>query len=194
LFATQAAPVGPWQQVAQDDGIVVESRRHRDTELHELRIRTEVDLDIELLWFAINDNEHFDEFLPYLQESRVLAHSADGSMLVYQRITPPLLSPRDYVLWATVSRDVEQGVYLRRFQADNTHAPAPRKGVVRVQFCIGEWRLERVGAGRTRISYTVLADPGGVVPAWLVNISGEHSIKDLLHAVSEYARKLAWNP
>lgn len=43
------------------------------------------------------------------------------------------------------------------------------KGLVRIPFSHAEWIVKKVGAG-LKVNYTLRVDPGGSVPAWLVNM------------------------
>jgi START domain len=45
-----------------------------------------------------------------------------------------------------------------------------KSGVVRIANSKGKWVLSPVNKGRVKIVYTLHADPGGSLPAWLINM------------------------
>jgi hypothetical protein len=62
--------------------------------------------------------------------------------------------------------------------------------VVRVKVCDGSWLLEPETENKTRATYSVYTDTGGLVPAFLANPVSQIGISRLFEAV----RKQAKNP
>src|SRR4029077_20751089 len=65
----------------------------------------------------------------------------------------------------------------------NEFGPPEKKGVVRVKVCNGGWLLEPDSAVRTRATYTVFTDTGGLTPAFLANYACQNGISRLFDAV-----------
>jgi len=43
------------------------------------------------------------------------------------------------------------------------------KNYVRVQLTVSQWKIEPDGPGYIKLEYYLKADPGGAIPAWMVN-------------------------
>jgi hypothetical protein len=48
----------------------------------------------------------------------------------------------------------------------------PKKGVVRIDHSAGKWVITPIGPKQVHIEYSIHVDPGGDLPAWLINIFG----------------------
>ena len=99
-----------------------------------------------------------------LKENTILDRGAD-SLLVYQRLSLPVIDDRDFTLQVTWG--AEDPILWMRFALANALGPKPVSGVVRVTAHEGGWRLEPEGARGTHAVYRFQFDPGGSVPSWL---------------------------
>ena len=68
-------------------------------------------------------------------------------------------------------------------------------GAVRTLKLKGEWILEALENGQTRVTYEVNADPGGLLPAWLVNLGSRKlplktlkNMREQLKSTEAYSR------
>ena len=60
------------------------------------------------------------------------------------------------------------------------------EGVVRVKLNEGSWLATPLNGGkRTRLTYTLLTNPGGLIPAFVVNLSNTIAIPELFEAVKK---------
>ncbi len=147
------------------DGITVESRPVAGSSFAELRFSTVTTRSIEALCTEVYGEGKFDPTEPDLKSRAILSESAD-ERVVYDRMTPPVVSPRSYAM--RMRRAWVDGACHLTFEAANELAPAPEDGWVRVKALRGSWAFEPVEGGKTRLTYTVFTDPAGSVPALFV--------------------------
>src|SRR5438094_10358071 len=81
-------------------------------------------------------------------------------------------------------------VFMSHRTTANDLGPAEKKGVVLVKICDGGWLLEPDGAIKTRATYSVYTDSGGMIPAFIANRASQTGISKLFAAV----RKQVKNP
>jgi hypothetical protein len=138
-----------------------------------------------IVFKVLSDFEHYRDFMPYVTESRILEQKSTGETVTYARIAPPFVSERDYPLsvrtfGGAASKDGE-------FKIEWTAAPDIKpevKGVVRVRLNEGSWRGEPVDGGkRTRLTYTLLTNPGGLLPDFVLDLSNTIAIPKLFDSV-----------
>ena len=143
---------------------------------------------------VIADFEHYPDFMPYVKESRVLSRMGDGEVITYARVVPPFVSERDYLLKVRMTRGMASngGVFKIEWTAIPEAQPKI-EGVVRVKLNEGSWLAEpHEGGTRTRLTYTLLTNPGGLIPVFVVNMSNTIAIPKLFEAVRKRsAGKLA---
>ena len=191
IFAAEPGPNADWKAVKQSNGVAIYSRPHAGSNLKEFKAIGEIDAPTKAVHNVIDDVEAYTSFMPYTAECRVIERNRD-SILTYQRVSPKIVSDRDYTLRIEKkSWPAENGLaYLNRWEPANEHGPAAKPGVFRVKVCEGSWLLEPAGEGKTRATYSVFTDSGIIGPAFLANTISTTGISKLFAAV----RKQAKNP
>jgi hypothetical protein len=190
-----AEPENDWKLVKQTNGIAIYSRPHPGSHLKEFKAIGEIDTPSTTVHNVIDDVESYPSFMPYTAECRVLQRNRD-SLLTYQRVSPKIVSDRDYTLRVEQkSWPVEGGLaYLNEWQPANEDGPAEKPGVYRVKLCNGSWLLEPLGPNKTRATYSVFTDSGIVVPPVMANMISETGITKLFAAVRKQAKDPKYQP
>jgi hypothetical protein len=139
---------------------------------------------------------------PYLAQRKVLhaegcregAKDLPGCqrVWVYERYEPPLVAPRDYAFrMEVVVDDVDDGGdFELRWTLDESHG-APPEGATHMRRNTGGWEIGAAGPGESRFRYHIDADPGGSVPAWILNAANRSQVPSVIAAVEDEARKVA---
>jgi hypothetical protein len=162
---------GNWQFVKQSDGIVVERRVIAGSNLKEFRGQAVVQAPVASILAVFSDVPHATEWMDSCNGSRVVEDISDREKVVYNRTHAPWpVSDRDAALHNIVRFDAsDRRVELQFWSVEDAKAP-PVKGVVRMPFLRGHWKLWPSADGSsTRVEYQVHANPGGALPDWLVN-------------------------
>ena len=188
LRAAEPEPLSSdWKFISNKDGVAL-YRRQRPAS-NESRAIGEITASTDLIHAVLDDMESYASFMPYTAECRVLKREGN-SVVVYQRISTPLTSDRDYtvrVRWN--SKPVEGGTrYLSHWETENALGPPEKSGVVRVKLCEGSWLLEPLGPNATRATYTIYTDSGGAIPAFIKNTGSQIGIRKLFAAIRKQVR------
>ena len=121
----------------------------------------------------------FDEFMPRVLESEV-EPVAPGVYLNRQVLDMPYpVRDRRYTVRVATGA-VETGLGPG-WQARWTYVP----GSGNVRESAGSWTLIPVSAERTVVVYRLRTDPGGRLPAWLVDLAARRSLRQVLQAVRQ---------
>lgn len=187
--AEQASSEG-WKLAKAINGVSIYSRPHPGSHLKEFKAVGEIDAPSQAVYRVIDDVEAYANFMPYTAEARVLERK-QNSILTYQRISPKIVSDRDYtVRIEKKSWPAENGIaYLSEWKPANEHGPAERPGVFRVRLVNGSWLLQPNGPNKTNATYYVFTDSGIVVPPLLANKISETGISKLFAAVRKQAKQ-----
>ncbi len=183
-----------WKEVAKTDvggrPIVVYARDRAGSDVKEVRGVGSFDAPAWVVKNVIDDVAHYQDFMPYTETSKVVT-KGDGFIVSYQRLSVPLADDRDYTIKIfDESKEDAAGkvVWKNRWSEANKLGPAVIDGVVRVPVNEGYWQLEDLDGGkRTKATYYVYTNPGGSMPAFLVNAANEQAIPDLYKAVAKAA-------
>jgi len=122
-------------------------------------------------------------------ECRLLKRESD-SIITYQRLSPKIAEDRDYTLrvWKKSWPGPDGLTYLDQWKPANDLGPAEKKGVVRLKVCDGAWLLEPDGPLKTRATYSVYTDTGGLIPAFIANPASRMGISKLFEAVRKQVK------
>lgn len=179
-----------WKIGSTSGGVTLYSRPRLGSSLKAYKAVGEIDAPIRTVHAVIDDFENYPSFMPYTVECRLVKPPSGGTFF-YQRLSPKIVSDRDYTLRITEKSWRRQGatVYQHRFEAANEFGPPEKKGFTRVKVCEGGWLLEPNG-DKTRATYSIDTDSGGKLPAFIANAASEVGIRKLFAAV----RKQVKNP
>jgi hypothetical protein len=177
-----------WTTELDDDGMVISSREAPGASVHEVRVVADVDAPPRAVRNVIADHEGAPETLPRVAEARVVAREGHVAW-VYERLDVPVLHDRDCT--TRVEEEEIEGVpggYRIRFEGSPDRGPPPRRGVVRIGLIRGAWEFLPVdGGARTRVTYTVLIDPGGIIPGFVADLAARSAVPDVIRALRRWA-------
>jgi Polyketide cyclase / dehydrase and lipid transport len=178
-----------WKPESDSGGVTLLSQLRPNSSLKRFKAVGEIDAPIRTVHAVIDDFENYSSFMPYTVECR-LVKKESGSTFFYQRLSPKIVSDRDYTLRVREkSWRGENGlVFLHRFEAANEVGPAETKGFTRVKICDGGWLLEPLGDRKTRATYSIDTDNGGKIPAFIANPASGIGIRKVFAAVRKQVK------
>jgi hypothetical protein len=180
-----------WKLAIETKDVAIYSRPGADSRLKEFKATGPIDAPTCAVHAVIDDFVNYPNFMPFTTECRLIKREGD-SILGYQRLSPKICADRDYTLrvWNKSWPASDGSVFMSHWTTANELGPAEKKGVVRVKICDGGWLLEPDGATKTRATYSVYTDSGGMIPAFVANQASQTGISRLFAAI----RKQVKNP
>ena len=179
------SPGADWTEAYHTDKLVIFTKDVGED--RKIIATAEVEAPPEVVFKVVSDFEHYRDFMPYVKESRVLTRKGGNEVVTYARIAPPFVTERDYPLKVRMTRGSPSngGAFKVEWTA-NPEAEPEVEGVVRVKLNEGSWLATPINGGkRTRLTYTLLTNPGGLIPAFVVNLSNTIAIPELFEAVKK---------
>lgn len=178
---------GGWTRAGEHDGVVVEQRTVAGSSIRAVRGRGRSPLPPAAILAIIWKQREYPQFVPYLKRLDVLAEGPD-ELLVYEQVAMPLVATdRDYTIRLRRTAFPDTGRFEVAFTSAPAEGPPENDSHVRVRTISGSWVIEPDPGGGTRATYTVQSDPGGAIPAWLVNRLQVRVVARFVHAVLERA-------
>ena len=168
LCTTTASWAAGWETITVEDGIKVTTRDVPNRALPVFQGVGVVKASIYQVLAVISDVPRHCQWRPKCAGVKLIERVGPQELVMWSRNAAPWpVSDRDVVIRAKVTFKLDQrGVIWSTFKR-TTHRKAPEiDGVVRVPHIEGFYKLERLDADRTRVTYQVNADPGGWIPKW----------------------------
>ncbi|HYV47323.1 MAG TPA: START domain-containing protein [Myxococcaceae bacterium] len=181
-----------WEVVARGP-ITVRVREIKGTGAREVWAEGELEAEVQDLESAILDGDAYPRFMPYVKEAKTLEAHPDGSRVVYARLEPPFITPRDYVVRMHIrqrSGPDGHGDFANAWHAANDKLP-PKPNVVRLPICDGSWTVTHAGPNRSKVVYRASVDPGAWMPGFLSDLANRSGALGTIHAVEREAQRRA---
>lgn len=171
LMSSRSFAIGPesesWKLRLERSGVRVWTQPVPGYQVDAYKAQGNLDIPIDEIFRFLSDVEGFVDWVSGVQEVVVLERS-ELSALYYINISTPLAQDRDYVGritvvppgidgWASVAHESVPGIV------------PPNPGTIRVSDYHETWNLVKLDATKTAVSMEAFFDPGGQLPALVVN-------------------------
>lgn len=114
--------------------------------------------------------ENYDRWQYNTVNPRILKTISDREVIYYVQIKAPWpVSDRDMICHLTISQDPVTKV-VRIDASGKPNFLPPKEGFERVPMSKARWIVKSLGKNRLNVEYSIQIDPGGSVPAWMVNM------------------------
>jgi hypothetical protein len=159
-----------WKLSKDKDGIKVYESDIKNSNFKSIKVECDLEGDADKFFSVMNDVSHYKDWIYHAKTSYILKRISPFEFYYYEETFLPWpLSNRDAVLHLRIDKDS-----LGRFVNVNiTSVPnyIPEKsGLVRVPHLLLNWTTNSISANALHHVYIFEIDPGGSLPAWLVNM------------------------
>lgn len=160
----------PWALKKNEHGITVYTREVSGSSIRELKAITHFDSKLSPLITLIKDVPEHPAYIYRCQSARVIKAPNDHELYYYHDTYAPWpVDNRDIVIYYHISQDPRTKVVTIASHAVDGLVPET-EGKVRVHDFKASWVLTPAKDGTVNGEYYLYVDPGGNVPAWLINL------------------------
>jgi len=184
---TLAGEADGWVAVAMTGNGQIYHRAVEGSPVPMVMMATTFRADAARVQALVSDYDHFAEFIPNVQESRVLMRDGSQQWVFHHLHFPGPVADRVYVFRSTASGGSAEPGYRVEWQLSDRLFPGidTAAGIRPRQFS-GFWELRPAAHGTvTEARYAVHSDPGGLIPAWLVARMTDRYVQQVIGAVRE---------
>lgn len=158
-----------WKLTRDKDGITVYQRPIINSAYKSIKVECTLKGNYNKLFAIITDVNHYRDWV-YNNKTASFLKTVSPSEFYYYSETflPWPMSNRDAVMHTTITRD-SLDRFLKITSINDSGLVAEKSGKVRVHYSNINWYVTMPSAQSMHIVYTFEADPGGSIPAWIVN-------------------------
>lgn len=170
LCVTHALAQAEWKRVAMRDGIKVYAKTVPDSKIKAMRAECTLDAGVEEVIALLMDVEAAGQWVCHTKSCKLIKRVSDTELFYHTEVSLPWpLDNRDFVTQLKVIKD--EGSNIVTVEAPAVPGIVPvRDGIVRVGRSINRWLIRPMPNGKVWIEYTLQVDPGGHIPAHVVNM------------------------
>ncbi len=179
-----------WVVRKTKNNISVYTRSVITTAYKEIKITTKVKASLSTIVKALSDVDHYTDWIYNCYSATTIKKLSDSDIITYQKLKVPWpVSDRDVVSHCRIYQDSKTKIVT--VTSDIVQGLIPEKDdFVRVKDFHSKYILTPQNDGFVGINYEMGTDPGGIVPAWLVNLV----IVNAPYSTQENLNKLIQNP
>jgi len=158
-----------WELKKDRDGIKVYTREVTDSRIKEFKVESEVISSLSAVVAVMVDIESIPGWVEDAESSRILERISDKQLFYHLEIKVPFpFDNRDMIQQLTIHQNEVSKALTFELKNYPDYIP-PNKNKVRMPKADGFWEFTPLENGKIQIYFQYLNDPGGGIPAWLVN-------------------------
>jgi len=172
LFLKQVDVFGQnvWKLSTEKEGIKIYTAQVPDSKVKAIKVECEVKATQSQMVALLMDVNTSADWVYHTKTSVLIKQVSPTELFYYSEVSMPWpVANRDFVGHLTVS----QNPVTKVVSIDGPAVPGivpEKKGIVRISNSVGKWTLTPWGNDQIKVEYTLHVEPGGSIPAWMVNM------------------------
>jgi hypothetical protein len=158
---------GRWELQKNENGIEVYTRKAATGNLKELRVLCELDATKAQLVSILQNIGDYSAWV-YSNKKSVILKTINPQKIIYytESHLPWPIKDRDLIVELNIISNAD----ILNVQAKSIPDFLPKNDkFVRVPYSLAQWKVTQAASNKLKVDYTFSVDPGGSIPAWLVN-------------------------
>jgi hypothetical protein len=159
-----------WKLKTDKDGISIFTRTFPDSKFKAIKVEVELDATLSQMVAVVLDVNTGAQWVYSTKSSVLLKQVSPSELYYYSEVSIPWpAANRDFIAELRAVQDSHSRVVTIYGPIFPDYMPA-KKDIVRVRRSEGKWIISPLAKGKIKVEYTLRVDPGGDLPAWLVNM------------------------
>lgn len=165
-----AAQEKGWKLHSEKDGVQVFTQPVSNSAFKAVKAVGVVETSLSRIAYVLMDVKTTKEWVYGTKVCTLLKQMTPADLIYYSEVDLPWpASNRDFIIRITLTQDPVTKV-LTIVAENMPKYIAEKNGIVRIQRSSGLWHITPIDADHVRVEYILQVDPGGWIPAWLVNM------------------------
>jgi hypothetical protein len=170
LAAGSASAQNDWILSTDKEGIKIYTSIPPDSKIKAVRVECDLNATVSQLVAVVMDVNTAPDWVYHVKSAKLVKQVSPAELYYYSEVSLPWpVENRDFVAHLTASQNPDTKVVTIDGPAVPGFVPI-KKGIVRIDHSFGKWIITPIGTDQVHVEYSIHVDPGGSLPAWLVNI------------------------
>lgn len=181
-----------WTLKTDKDNIKTYARKVTDSKINAVRIESVFDAGLSQFVAVILDIGSYDQWVYNSRHTRLIKQVSPSDLYYYSEVVFP---------WPTTNRDFVSHIVVRQNQeskmvnieAANVMGLVPvNPSLVRIARSVGSWSVVALSKEKIKVVYELQVDPGGDLPAWLINPFASKGLVETFKKLRSQLKKPAY--
>ncbi len=182
---SSASAENEWESILKNYGLQLEvfTRERKDSNAKEMMAVAILPHPTQEVFEVLTNHEDWKNFIPYMDQSKILIQNHEQT-IVYKHFDFPLIDDRDTIEVIVSRENTAQHSYeIEWTTSDTPNLVMQKKDTVRLSRNTGKWIIEPYDTKKTKLTFIALADLGGNIPRWIVNLAKGLAVPKVLKAI-----------
>ncbi|MDB5006702.1 MAG: hypothetical protein JWQ84_1603 [Mucilaginibacter sp.] len=163
-----------------------------DSKVKAIKVECDLNATPSQLVAIIMDVNTAPDWVYHVKSAKLIKQISPAELYYYSEVNLPWpAANRDFVAHLTVSQNPDTKVVTIDGPAVPGFVPV-KKGIVRIDNSIGKWIITPAGPDQLHVEYSIHVDPGGTLPAWLVNLFATDAPLQIFRSLKTQLQKSAY--
>jgi START domain len=159
-----------WELKKDKEGIKIYTGNIPNSNIKAIKAEFELNTSLSRLVAVLQDAKSHEQWVYKAKASYLVKKISDQEQVYYSEWSMPWpMANRDVVVHIKMNQDPVTKVLAISALAVPGYIPV-NKHIIRILTSKASWTATPVGNDRVKIEYIAQADPGGSIPAWIVNM------------------------
>jgi START domain len=159
-----------WVLKKEKEGIKISTKQSNRSKFNDIRVEMNLPGNIYQLAAILMDVTHYSQWSYATKKSIFVKRITANKLVYYSEFSAPWpATNRD--LYAVMEVNIDSILHLLKVISvgDKNYLPAKNE-LVRIPYSKGLWDISTVSLKIIHLTYVLELDPGGTVPAWILNL------------------------
>lgn len=159
-----------WTLATEQEGIKVYTRAIPDSKIKAIKVVSNMRASPSQLLAAIMDIQTGTEWVYHSKQNVLIRQITPLDLIYYSEVEVPWpVENRDFVVHVQAVQDPDSKVITINSPCIPGYVPE-KVNLVRINHSVGKWTITPVSYDVVKAEYILEVDPGGTIPAWLINL------------------------
>lgn len=176
-----------WELTLDKDDIIVYTRQLETSRFKELKAESKMPGSIQKFKKILIDIEKYPDWLPDCKTARIVERPSANNITYHMKLKAPFPFTNRDIIQQIILKETDEKLEVEIINRPNKVDEL--KNYIRMPVAYGKWVIYQISENEIDIRLKYLADPGGNIPAWMVNtfmVKNPHlSIKNIRELMAE---------
>jgi len=178
-----------WKLNTDKEGIKVYTGEFAGSNVKAIKVECEMDASATELVALLMDVNTSAEWVYRTKSAKIIKQVSPSEIYYYSEVNMPWpVANRDFVAHLTVNQNPATKIVEIDGPAVAGMVPQ-KKGIVRIDHSMGKWTIVPIDPNHIKVEYTLHTEPGGSLPAWMVNMFAAEGPMEVFKAIKVQLQK-----
>jgi hypothetical protein len=170
LMGGSLAAQNNWILKRDKEGIKISTRQSARSRFNDIKVEMDLPGNIGQLAAILIDVDRYNQWSYSTKKSVLIKKVTANKLIYYSEISAPWpATNRDLYAVMEINTDSVSHLLQVISVGDKNYQP-PKSDLVRIPYSKGVWNITTVSNKVIHLNYVLEVDPGGSVPAWILNL------------------------